>query len=104
MVRVSPWLVMLQPGLRSRPCTREGFVPRVTCVLALCMGTTSALLTPCPVTAACPYVLQTPPPCSWPPPGSFCPVTCSVPPRAPVTGVPTAPPGGQPEVAQGIQG
>lgn len=67
VVRVSPWLVMLQPGLRSRPCTREGFVPRVTCVLALCMGTTSALLTPCPVTAACPYVLQTPPPCSWPP-------------------------------------
>lgn len=60
VVRVSPWLVMLQPGLRSRPRAREGFVPRVTCVLALCVGATSALLTPCPVTAACPYLLQPP--------------------------------------------
>lgn len=87
---VSPGLVTLQPGLWSWPCTWEGFVPKVTCVLALCSGTTPASLTPYPVTTACLCVLQTPCPCSWPPP-SFCPVTCSVTPGVPITIVPIAP-------------
>ena len=69
-----PWLVWLQPGLCSPPRIL-GFVPEVTCVLALRTGTAPAVLTPrrcVSVSPANPLSLL------QPPPSSFCPVTCSV--------------------------
>lgn len=49
---------------------------KVTCVLALCTGTSPTLLTPCLLTAACRCLLQTPFPGSSLPPSPKQSLTC----------------------------